>query len=107
MLGLRHVALEGVRPSDIAAAGTEVCRLPWEKLLLKFPGFMPYRAQRACFGAAYIFALLTDVYGLGPDVQTTFAAVESRNRYELSWALGAAVRLTLQPGALKALSFVP
>ena len=61
-----------VSPSEIRQRALVACRRPWESLLADFPGFMPYRAQRACFGAAYVYSMLTDVYGIAPDDAEAF-----------------------------------
>ena len=61
-----------VSPAEIRRRALVACRRPWEALLEDFPGFMPYRAQRACFGAAYVYSMLTDVYGIAPDDAEAF-----------------------------------
>ena len=52
---------------------------------------MPYRAQRACFGATYVYSMLVDVYGIEEDDKEAFLPIDSVGEHELSWALGAAV----------------
>jgi hypothetical protein len=37
---------------------------------------MPYRAQRACFGATYVYTILTDIYGVEDEDATTFLPVD-------------------------------
>ena len=111
MLGIRSTAALTVTPEAVLQAGVRVCRQDWEHLLEAFPGYMPYRAQRACFGAAYIYVLLTDIYGMssasasasagGRNNTTSFTAVDSLGSRELSWALGAAVHMSLETGALR------
>lgn len=80
-----------ITPAEIKRRALEVCNRPWEELLADYPGFMPYRAQRACFGATYVYSLLIDVYGIDEDDENAFIPVDSVGEYELSWALGAAV----------------
>jgi hypothetical protein len=50
--------------------------------LSDFPGYKPYRAQRACFGATYVYLMLTDVYGLNPN-DKAFIAIENLGNMEL------------------------
>lgn len=77
-------------PQEIAMAGRMACKRTWTDLLSDFPGFKPYRAQRACFGATYVYLMLTDVYGLNPN-DKAFMAIENLGNMELSWTLGAAI----------------
>jgi hypothetical protein len=78
-----------------------------QELLADFPGFMPYRAQRACFGASYVYTILVDIYGIGEHDSEAFMPVDQvkdfspattggedaapKKPLELGWALGAAV----------------
>lgn len=103
MLGLRDKAAVGVSPLDIALAGRAVCGQSWESLLSLFPGYPSYRAQRACFGAAYIHVLLTDLYGLQQHnhPEFSFSALETRNAYDISWTLGAAVHSSLGTNSIR------
>ena len=80
-----------VPPSEIRRRAIDVCRRSWTDLLAEFPGFMPYRAQRACFGATYVYSMLVDVYGIEEDDKEAFLPIDSVGEHELSWALGAAV----------------
>jgi hypothetical protein len=80
-----------VAPAEIKRRAIIVCNTPWEELLAKFPGFMPYRAQRACFGATYVYSMLVDVYGIEEDDGEAFLPIDTVVEKELSWALGAAV----------------
>jgi hypothetical protein len=77
-------------PLEIATAGRNACKRTWTDLLSDFPGYKPYRAQRACFGATYVYLMLTDVYGLNPN-DKAFIAIENLGNMELSWTLGAAI----------------
>jgi len=78
-------------PQDIAIAGKEICQRSWIDLLSDFPPGLPsYRTQRACFGAAYVYLMITDVYGLNHR-DKAFLAIENLGTMELSWTLGAAV----------------
>jgi len=79
-----------IAPQEIAEEGRIACKRTWTDLLSDFPGFKPYRAQRACFGAAYVYLMLTDVYGLSPN-DKAFMAIENLGSMELSWTLGAAI----------------
>jgi len=90
MLGLSNK--RPVSPSQIRLHGRRVCSLSWTELLGNFPGYMPYRAQRACFGASYVYAMLVDIYSLDLDDNKSFLPLEFHSDGgELSWALGAAV----------------
>lgn len=86
-----------VSPNEIEAMGRILCPRKWQDVLEEFPGFMPYRAQRACFGAAYIYSIITDVYGIAPDDGKTFLPIEAHGHIgELSWSIGAAVAHALE-----------
>mmetsp|Transcript_3643 Transcript_3643/g.3760 ORF Transcript_3643/g.3760 Transcript_3643/m.3760 type:complete len:507 (+) Transcript_3643:166-1686(+) len=113
MLHLDTYQPENIDISVIEKRGISVCNRPWQDLLDDFPGYQEYRAQRACFGAAYIYVLMTEMYGLerkelnelNESIEISsykknnhidlFAAVDSIGDHELSWALGAAVYLSL------------
>mmetsp|Transcript_10676 Transcript_10676/g.16173 ORF Transcript_10676/g.16173 Transcript_10676/m.16173 type:complete len:472 (-) Transcript_10676:11-1426(-) len=94
VLGLSHDP-KGLSPSKLLDAGRRVCAEPWEVLLGRFPGYMPYKAQRACFAAAYMYFLLTDVYGAGHDDVGNVWPLDQHLDHELSWVLGAAALSTL------------
>lgn len=80
-----------VAPSEVRRLAVMACKRPWEELLTDNPTFMPYRAQRACFGASYVYTMLVDVYGIEEDDKEAFLPVDTVGEHELSWALGAAV----------------
>ena len=100
MLGLSSDDHSALTPRHISAAGHIVCSRDWEQLLREFPGFNAYRAQRACFGAAYIYTLLTGAYGLSDDTEGEFWPLEHVGEVEISWALGAVAASTLPPGSI-------
>ena len=60
-------------------------------ILMVCLGTMPYRALRACFGSAYIYFLLVDVYGLNTNDSDSFLPVVAESGVEISWALGATI----------------
>jgi hypothetical protein len=92
VLEIMHLAKEEhVSPHNIRVAGEVLCRRSWTEILHEFPTFMPYRAQRACFGAAYVYSLLTTVYGLDEQDNTTFLPLEYHKDYTLGWPLGSAI----------------
>jgi hypothetical protein len=92
VLEIMHLAKEAhVSPHHIRVAGEALCRRSWPEVLHEFPTFMPYRAQRACFGAAYVYSLLTTVYGLDEHDNTTFLPLEYHKDYTLGWPLGSAI----------------
>lgn len=101
MLGLSSGDHSALTPRHIADAGRIVCSRDWEELLSDFPGFSAYRAQRACFGAAYIYSLLTGAYGLEDDTEGEFWPLEHVGDVEISWALGAVAASTLPEGAIR------
>ncbi len=84
-------------PVQIAVAGQHACRQTWKDLLLSMPpDTHPYRAHRACYGSAFIYVLLTEVYGM-PSSASEFVPLESVDPFgELGWALGAAHALAVE-----------
>lgn len=90
MLGLSSHSPALISPALILERGHAVCGRTWEDLLSDYPGHQPYRAQRACFASAYMYFLLTDVYGMHQDDTGGFWALDSHMTYDLSWVLGAA-----------------
>ena len=76
-------------------SGHEICSVSWEELLSRFPSSYPaYRAQRACFGSAYIYFFMKDVYGIEDHSPGEFFPLDSHNDLELSWVLGAVAMST-------------
>jgi GDA1/CD39 (nucleoside phosphatase) family len=80
-----------VAPLEIRRLATIACRRPWGDIQAEYPTFLPYRAQRACFTASYVYTMLVDVYGIEEDDKEAFIPVDTVGEHELSWALGAAV----------------
>jgi len=92
--GADVLAALALAPSSIADAGRAACLQPWSQLLLTLPaGSYAYRAHRACYGAALIYLLLTEVYGIPPDAAEFVPLEELEPFGELGWALGAALAL--------------
>jgi hypothetical protein len=90
---LRSLAIS---PGDIALAGRATCSQSWADILSSLaPGEPEWRAQRACYGAAFIYALLTSVYGVSHDAAEFVPLGEVLPFGELGWALGAGVSLAL------------
>ncbi len=54
-----------------------------------------FRAQRACFGAAYMYYLLTEVYGIDIDDDISFLT-NHQSSLDISWSFGAAVAAALR-----------
>jgi GDA1/CD39 (nucleoside phosphatase) family len=81
----------GLSPKQIYEAGLQICNEPWTVTHGRFPHYPFYRSQRACFGAVYVYSVLTSIYGIEEEDNHTFVPLESHGSYELSWALGAAV----------------
>ena len=90
MLGLSHDPL-AVTPALVQRHGTQICSTAWTELLHKHPGAPAYRAQRACFAAAFIHFLMTDIFGIGPHESGVLVPLDEHIHYELSWVLGAVV----------------
>lgn len=89
MLGLLDDP-HGISPNHILENGFRICQLSWERLLLEVEPSLPaYHAQRACFASAYIYFLLTDVYGLHDHEVGGFIPLFEYNDHDLSWVLGA------------------
>ena len=85
-----------ISPANIASAGKVACSQNWEQLLLNLPGENQpsYRAQRACYGSAFIYTLLISVYNMPEDSQE-FVPLEALTPFgELGWALGMATLLS-------------
>jgi len=92
--GAKVLAALALAPASIADAGRTACLQPWSQLLLTLPaGAHAYRAHRACYGAAFIYLLLTEVYGIPPDSEEFVPLEELEPFGELGWALGAALAL--------------
>jgi hypothetical protein len=82
-------------PATIANAGITACKKKWSDLLLNFPNEPAYRAQRACYGSAFIYVMIKDIYGI-PEYSNEFVPIEEFEPYgELGWALGAAMALAV------------
>jgi hypothetical protein len=80
-----------VAPVAIKEAGRAICQRPWPEVLAEFPGFMSFRAHQACFGAAYIYAITTELYNLKDDDLTSFLPTDTHLSYSVGWPLGATV----------------
>lgn len=101
MLGLMDTkknsfdSVNKITPQSVLDAGHEICSMSWEELLSRFPSSYPaYRAQRACFGSAYIYFFMKDVYGIEDHSPGEFFPLDSHNDLELSWVLGAVAMST-------------
>ena len=90
---LRSLAIS---PGDIASAARVVCAQSWADILGSLaPGEPEWRAQRACYGAAFIYTLLTSVYDMPHDAAEFVPLGEVHPFGELGWALGAGASLAL------------
>eukprot|EP00981_Chlorochromonas_danica_P005631 scaffold1160_cov174-Ochromonas_danica.AAC.31 len=89
VLGLRGD--QGVAPAVIRQAGETICKQPWPEVLARFPSFPAYRAQQACFGAAFMYAFAKDVYQVGEHDATTFVPTDEHHHFSVGWPLGAAL----------------
>ena len=79
-------------PNSLADIGRITCLKPWEELLSEFPSHYPsYRAQRSCFGASYIYIIMTEIFGVDPNKYNQLLPLEEYGRFTLSWPLGAVV----------------
>jgi hypothetical protein len=89
MLGLLDDP-SGISPQHVLENGYRICQISWETLLLEVESSLPaYHAQRACFASAYIYFLLTDVYGLADHDVGAFVPLFEYDDHDLSWVLGA------------------
>jgi hypothetical protein len=86
--------LISLSPQELYDKGTTLCEKEWMELHKEFSHYMPYRAQRACFGAVYIYFLVTDVYGIDINDSKSFSATQ--HTADVSWTLGAAFSLALK-----------
>ena len=83
-----------IKPDDMIEKGTLLCQRNWNDLHADFSHYMPYRSQRACFGAVFIYYLLVDVYGINRDDSKTFKTLGYEA--DISWTFGAALKQALQ-----------
>jgi hypothetical protein len=89
MLGLLDDP-SGISPHHILENGLRICQISWEALLQEVEPSLPaYHAQRACFASAYIYFLLTDIYGLADHDIGGFIPLFEYNDHDLTWVLGA------------------
>eukprot|EP00668_Euglena_longa_P015162 GGOE01019214.1.p1 GENE.GGOE01019214.1~~GGOE01019214.1.p1 ORF type:complete len:502 (+),score=152.87 GGOE01019214.1:57-1508(+) len=86
------------RPSitDISAAGTVLCSIPWDRLVKEYDGRDPNTPRRRmfgrCFDAALTVALLGPPHGWGfPATGRQVRMVQNVSQLEVEWTLGAAV----------------
>lgn len=89
VMGLRGDT--GVSPRALQAAGEAVCRTPWTELQERFPSFPAYRLQQACFGAAFVYAVATEVYRVAEDDALSFVPTDEHRHFSVGWPLGAAL----------------
>jgi hypothetical protein len=82
-----------VSPHDLISRGTLLCQRNWNDLHTEFSHYMPYRSQRACFGAVFIYYLLTDIYGIAENDRTSFKTLGYES--DISWTIGAAMKVAL------------
>ncbi len=103
MLGLLDDPL-GISPQHVLENGFRICQETWEQLLNDVePTLPPYHAQRACFASAYIYFLLTDVYGLHPQEIGKFLPLFEYDEHDLTWVLGATATSILPDGSVVSL----
>lgn len=89
MLGLLDDP-HGISPHHVVENGLRICKMSWERLLQEVEPSLPaYHAQRACFASAYIYFLLSDVYGLNDHDVGGFIPLFEYDDHDLSWVLGA------------------
>lgn len=82
-----------ISPEELVEKGTIVCQRNWKDLHSDFSHYMPYRSQRACFGAVFIYFLLVDIYGIGPTDNQSFKTLGYES--DISWTIGAAMKTAL------------
>ena len=82
-----------ISPYELLETGEVLCQRNWNDLHSDFSHYMPYRSQRACFGAVYIYYLLVDVYGIAEGDRHSFRTLGYEN--DVSWTVGAAMNQAL------------
>lgn len=80
-----------VTPLAIKEAGIRICQQSWTDILAEFPDFFPFRAHQACFGASYIYAITTELYGLDELDNTSFFPTDNHHSYTVGWPLGSTI----------------
>lgn len=80
-----------VTPKSIKEAGIRICQTSWTDTLSEFPGFFPFRAHQACFGASFIYAITTELYGLNENDSTSFFPTDNHHSYTVGWPLGSTI----------------
>jgi hypothetical protein len=80
-----------VSPAAIKEAGIKICQRSWTDILSDFPGFFPFRAHQACFGASYIYAITTELYGLDDNDTKSFFPTDNHHSYTVGWPLGSTI----------------
>lgn len=78
-----------ISPAEIKTKGSVLCQRNWNDLHADFSHYMPYRAQRACFGAVFIYYLLVDIYGISENDLQSFKTLGYDS--DISWTMGAAM----------------
>lgn len=82
-----------VSPHDLISRGTLLCQRNWNDLHTEYAHYLPYRSQRACFGAVFIYYLLTDIYGVAEHDLGSFKTLGYES--DISWTIGAAMKRAL------------
>jgi hypothetical protein len=81
--------LAALSPRLVRERGQRVCEQAWESLAATdFPGLPHYRVQRACFGAAIMYTIMTDVYNISMHEEGAFWPLDKVRNSEISWTVG-------------------
>ena len=82
-----------VTPRRLAEAGRKICGTHINDVMTRYPGVDPEHHPWLCLDVAYVYALLTDGFGVGADETVTLVdKIRYRGKaVEAAWALGDAI----------------
>ena len=82
-----------VTPRRLAEAGRKICGTHINDVMKRYPGVDPEHHPWLCLDVAYVYALLTDGFGVGADETVTLVdKIRYRGKaVEAAWALGDAI----------------
>ncbi len=86
-----------VSPADIFKRGTTICAMSWQEISKESNNINAptYRSWRLCFASAFVYTILTDVFGMEQE-HPGFVVYENFEDWnELNWSIGAAALTAL------------